>query len=88
METEKGGTTDTSFHPFFLRHHTQGGVAVDPRTLSAGELERLTRKLVGAFHPMMGPFKVRKRGEAGREVVGAMPLPTTQPTLHLSPTGH
>jgi glutamate dehydrogenase (NAD(P)+) len=36
----------------------KGGVAVDPRTLSDGELERVTRKLVGAFHRMMGPAKV------------------------------
>ena len=48
----------------------KGGVAVDPRALSAGELERVTRKLVGAFHRMMGPVKVREgenlQGGGGR----------------------
>jgi aminopeptidase N len=47
----------------------KGGVAVDPRSLSQGELERVTRKLVGAFHRMMGPVKVR-RGERGERKVG------------------
>lgn len=33
----------------------KGGVAVDPKTLSKGELERLTRKFVDKIHDMVGP---------------------------------
>lgn len=33
----------------------KGGIAVDPRTLSSGELERLTRKFVDQIHDMVGP---------------------------------
>lgn len=33
----------------------KGGVAVDPRTLSAGELERLTRAYIRAIVPVIGP---------------------------------
>jgi glutamate dehydrogenase (NAD(P)+) len=33
----------------------KGGVAVDPRSLSKGELERLTRKFVDQIHDMVGP---------------------------------
>ncbi|HEY0983142.1 MULTISPECIES: Glu/Leu/Phe/Val dehydrogenase [unclassified Schlesneria] len=33
----------------------KGGVAVDPKTLSTGELERLTRKFVDKIHDMVGP---------------------------------
>lgn len=33
----------------------KGGIAVDPRTLSRGELERLTRKFVDQIHDMVGP---------------------------------
>lgn len=35
----------------------KGGIVVDPETLSDGELERLTRKLVQALKSMVGPFK-------------------------------
>ncbi len=33
----------------------KGGIAVDPRTLSAGELERLTRAYTRAIAPIIGP---------------------------------
>ena len=33
----------------------KGGIAVDPRSLSKGELERLTRKFVDQIHDMVGP---------------------------------
>jgi glutamate dehydrogenase (NAD(P)+) len=33
----------------------KGGIAVDPRTLSRRELERLTRKFIGAIHDVIGP---------------------------------
>lgn len=33
----------------------KGGIAVDPKTLSSGELERLTRKFVDQIHDMVGP---------------------------------
>lgn len=33
----------------------KGGIAVDPRSLSNGELERLTRKFVDQIHDMVGP---------------------------------
>ncbi|HHT06108.1 MAG TPA: Glu/Leu/Phe/Val dehydrogenase [Hydrogenispora sp.] len=33
----------------------KGGVAVDPRTLSRGELERLSRAYIGAISPLIGP---------------------------------
>ena len=33
----------------------KGGIAVDPRSLSSGELERLTRKFVDQIHDMVGP---------------------------------
>jgi len=33
----------------------KGGIAVDPRRLSRGELERLTRKFVDQIHVMVGP---------------------------------
>ncbi len=33
----------------------KGGIKVDPRTLSAGELERLTRKFVDKIHLVIGP---------------------------------
>jgi glutamate dehydrogenase (NAD(P)+) len=33
----------------------KGGIAVDPKTLSAGELERLTRKFVQQIHEIIGP---------------------------------
>jgi len=57
----------------------KGGVAVDPRSLSQGELERVTRKLVGAFHRMMGPVKVRRgeREEGGQR--GGPPRGTRPP---------
>lgn len=35
----------------------KGGIAVDPRTLSVGELERITRKFVDEIHDMVGPDK-------------------------------
>ncbi len=35
----------------------KGGIAVDPRTLSIGELERITRKFVDEIHDMVGPDK-------------------------------
>jgi glutamate dehydrogenase (NAD(P)+) len=35
----------------------KGGIAVDPKSLSAGELERLTRKFVDEIHDMIGPDK-------------------------------
>lgn len=35
----------------------KGGISVDPRTLSAGELERITRKFVDEIHDMIGPDK-------------------------------
>jgi len=35
----------------------KGGVAVDPSQLSARELEKLTRKLVGAMKEFFGPFQ-------------------------------
>ncbi|HEV8583519.1 MAG TPA: Glu/Leu/Phe/Val dehydrogenase dimerization domain-containing protein [Methylomirabilota bacterium] len=33
----------------------KGGIAVDPKTLSGGELERLTRKFVQQIHEIIGP---------------------------------
>lgn len=33
----------------------KGGIAVEPRSLSKGELERLTRKFVDQIHDMVGP---------------------------------
>ncbi len=33
----------------------KGGIAVDPRTLSKGELERLSRGFVRALYPVLGP---------------------------------
>ncbi len=33
----------------------KGGIAVDPQTLSPGELERLTRRLVDQIHDVIGP---------------------------------
>lgn len=33
----------------------KGGVVVDPRTLSRGELERLSRAYIGAISPLIGP---------------------------------
>jgi glutamate dehydrogenase (NAD(P)+) len=33
----------------------KGGIAVDPRTLSPGELQRMTRKFVDQIHFMIGP---------------------------------
>ncbi|MDR3292795.1 MAG: Glu/Leu/Phe/Val dehydrogenase [Clostridiales bacterium] len=35
----------------------KGGVAVDPKTLSCGELERLTRRYTAAILPIIGPQK-------------------------------
>ena len=35
----------------------KGGISVDPRTLSLGELERITRKFVDEIHDMIGPDK-------------------------------
>uniref|UniRef100_A0A7C4QME8 Glutamate dehydrogenase n=1 Tax=Schlesneria paludicola TaxID=360056 RepID=A0A7C4QME8_9PLAN len=35
----------------------KGGIAVDPKTLSRGELERVTRKFVDEIHDMVGPDK-------------------------------
>lgn len=35
----------------------KGGISVDPRTLSTGELERITRKFVDEIHDMVGPDK-------------------------------
>jgi glutamate dehydrogenase (NAD(P)+) len=35
----------------------KGGIGVDPRQLSAGELERLTRKFVDEIHDIIGPDK-------------------------------
>jgi glutamate dehydrogenase (NAD(P)+) len=35
----------------------KGGIACDPATLSAGELERLTRRFVSRIHRFMGPFR-------------------------------
>ncbi|CAN5755328.1 glutamate dehydrogenase [soil metagenome] len=35
----------------------KGGIAVDPKTLSRGELERLSRAWVQAFHEHIGPAK-------------------------------
>ncbi len=35
----------------------KGGISVDPRTLSVGELERITRKFVDEIHDMVGPDK-------------------------------
>jgi glutamate dehydrogenase (NAD(P)+) len=34
---------------------SKGGIAVDPHTLSPGELERLTRRLVDQIHDVIGP---------------------------------
>lgn len=33
----------------------KGGIAVDPKTLSAGELERITRKFIDEIHHVIGP---------------------------------
>ncbi|RLS54677.1 MAG: glutamate dehydrogenase [Planctomycetota bacterium] len=33
----------------------KGGIAVDPKSLSAGELERMTRKFVDEIHDLIGP---------------------------------
>ncbi|MDX1967956.1 MAG: Glu/Leu/Phe/Val dehydrogenase dimerization domain-containing protein [Planctomycetaceae bacterium] len=35
----------------------KGGISVDPRTLSPGEMERITRKFVDEIHDMVGPDK-------------------------------
>jgi len=35
----------------------KGGIAVDPKQLSAGELERVTRKFVDEIHDVIGPDK-------------------------------
>jgi glutamate dehydrogenase (NAD(P)+) len=35
----------------------KGGIAVDPGELSAGELERLTRRYVSRIHRFIGPFR-------------------------------
>jgi glutamate dehydrogenase (NAD(P)+) len=35
----------------------KGGIAVDPTELSAGELERLTRRYVSRIHRFIGPFR-------------------------------
>ncbi|GIX04852.1 MAG: glutamate dehydrogenase [Planctomycetaceae bacterium] len=35
----------------------KGGIAVDPKTLSRGELERVTRRFVDEIHDMVGPDK-------------------------------
>ncbi len=35
----------------------KGGIAVDPKTLSPGELERITRKFVDEIHDLIGPDK-------------------------------
>jgi glutamate dehydrogenase (NAD(P)+) len=35
----------------------KGGISVDPRTLSLGEMERITRKFVDEIHDMVGPDK-------------------------------
>lgn len=35
----------------------KGGISVDPRTLSVGELERITRKFVDEIHDSIGPDK-------------------------------
>lgn len=35
----------------------KGGIAVDPTKLSAGELERLTRRYVSRIHRFIGPFR-------------------------------
>jgi glutamate dehydrogenase (NAD(P)+) len=35
----------------------KGGIAVDPHTLSPGEMERITRKFVDVIHDMVGPDK-------------------------------
>ena len=35
----------------------KGGIAVDPRSLSVGDLERITRKFVDEIHDMVGPDK-------------------------------
>lgn len=35
----------------------KGGIAIDPSTISAGELERITRKFVDEIHEVIGPDK-------------------------------
>lgn len=35
----------------------KGGISVDPRTLSPGEMERITRKFVDEIHDLVGPDK-------------------------------
>jgi glutamate dehydrogenase (NAD(P)+) len=35
----------------------KGGISVDPKTLSRGELERITRRFVDEIHDMVGPNK-------------------------------
>lgn len=35
----------------------KGGIAVDPKTLSRGELEKITRGFIDAIHDMIGPDK-------------------------------
>jgi glutamate dehydrogenase (NAD(P)+) len=35
----------------------KGGIACDPTTLSAGELERMTRRYVSRIHRFIGPFR-------------------------------
>ena len=49
----------------------KGGIVVDPTSLSDGELERLTRKLVQALKSMVGPFKGETMKERGRERGGS-----------------
>ncbi|MFN0053077.1 MAG: Glu/Leu/Phe/Val family dehydrogenase [Planctomycetales bacterium] len=35
----------------------KGGIAIDPKSLSRSELEKITRGLIGAIHDMIGPDK-------------------------------
>jgi len=43
----------------------KGGIVVDPASLTDGELERLTRKLVQAMKSMIGPVRGRGEGSGG-----------------------
>lgn len=40
----------------------KGGISVDPKQLSPGELERITRKFVDEIHDMVGPDKDIRAG--------------------------
>ncbi len=44
----------------------KGGIAIDPKKLSPGELERITRKFVDEIHDVIGPDKDIPAPDMGR----------------------